>query len=557
MSPKGKLKIIPLGGVEEIGKNIYVLEYADDIVILDCGSIFPKEDMLGIDLVIPDVTYLQRNRDKIRGILVTHGHEDHIGAIPYVVKQLGGVVPIYGTRLTLALIELKLKEHRAMPNVALHTIVHGSSEKIGAFDVDFIKMSHSIAGAVSMAIKCPVGTVVFTGDFKVDYTPVDGELMDFQKLAELGKRGVLALLMDSTNVERPGYTMSEKKVGETFNALFPRAKGRIIIAMFASNVHRIQQVVNSAQQYGRKICLTGRSMTNVSTVAMQLGELHIPDDMMISIDDLDRYPDDEIVVITTGSQGEQMSGLTRMAFSEHRKLDIRSSDMVVISANPIPGNELSVSRVIDQLLRKGADVVYEALAEVHVSGHACQEELKLMHALIKPKFFIPVHGEYRMLSMHKKLAMSMGMPEDHVIIPRVGDVIEISRNSAKVAGAVPAGAVLVDGLGIGDVGNVVLRDRRHLSQDGLMTVVVGLSEKDNKLVSGPDIVTRGFVYVRENEELMVQAREVVKKSVESCIREAHTPDWGTIKTRIRDDLREFLYQKTKRSPMILPIIMEV
>jgi len=368
---------------------------------------------------------------------------------------------------------------------------------------------------------------------------------------------VLALLMDSTNVERPGYTMSEKKVGETFNALFPRAKGRIIIAMFASNVHRIQQVVNSAQQYGRKICLTGRSMTNVSTVAMQLGELHIPDDMMISIDDLDRYPDDEIVVITTGSQGEQMSGLTRMAFSEHRKLDIRSSDMVVISANPIPGNELSVSRVIDQLLRKGADVVYEALAEVHVSGHACQEELKLMHALIKPKFFIPVHGEYRMLSMHKKLAMSMGMPEDHVIIPRVGDVIEISRNSAKVAGAVPAGAVLVDGLGIGDVGNVVLRDRRHLSQDGLMTVVVGLSEKDNKLVSGPDIVTRGFVYVRENEELMVQAREVVKKSVESCIREAHTPDWGTIKTRIRDDLREFLYQKTKRSPMILPIIMEV
>ena len=557
MSPKGKLKIIPLGGVEEIGKNIYVLEYADDIVILDCGSIFPKEDMLGIDLVIPDVTYLQRNRDKIRGILVTHGHEDHIGAIPYVVKQLGGVVPIYGTRLTLALIELKLKEHRAMPNVALHTIVPGSSEKIGAFDVDFIKMSHSIAGAVSMAIKCPVGTVVFTGDFKVDYTPVDGELMDFQKLAELGKRGVLALLMDSTNVERPGYTMSEKKVGETFNALFPRAKGRIIIAMFASNGHRIQQVVNSAQQYGRKICLTGRSMTNVSTVAMQLGELHIPDDMMISIDDLDRYPDDEIVVITTGSQGEQMSGLTRMAFSEHRKLDIRSSDMVVISANPIPGNERSVSRVIDQLLRKGADVVYEALAEVHVSGHACQEELKLMHALIKPKFFIPVHGEYRMLSMHKKLAMSMGMPEDHVIIPRVGDVIEISRNSAKVAGAVPAGAVLVDGLGIGDVGNVVLRDRRHLSQDGLMTVVVGLSEKDNKLVSGPDIVTRGFVYVRENEELMVQAREVVKKSVESCIREAHTPDWGTIKTRIRDDLREFLYQKTKRSPMILPIIMEV
>ena len=557
MSPKGKLKIIPLGGVEEIGKNIYVIEYADDIVVVDCGSIFPKEDMLGIDLVIPDVTYLQRNRERIRGILVTHGHEDHIGAIPYVVKQLGGVVPIYGTRLTLALIELKLKEHRAMQNVALHTVKPGSSEKIGGFDVDFIKMSHSIAGAVAMAIKCPVGTVVVTGDFKVDFTPVDGERMDFQKLAELGKRGVLALLMDSTNVERPGFTMSEKKVGETFNSFFPRAEGRIIIAMFASNVHRIQQVVDSAQHYGRKVCLTGRSMLNVSSVAMQLGELRIPSDVMISIDDLDRYPDEEIVVITTGSQGEQMSGLTRMAFSEHRKLDIKPSDMVIISANPIPGNELSVSRVIDQLLRKGANVIYESLAEVHVSGHACQEELKLMHALIKPKFFIPVHGEYRMLSIHKKLAMSMGMPEDHVLIPRLGDVIEVSRNACKVAGAVPAGAVLVDGLGIGDVGNVVLRDRKHLSQDGLMTVVVGLSKEENKLVSGPDIVTRGFVYVRENEELMVQAREVVKKCVTASLKENRVPDWGVIKGRIRDDLREFLYQKTKRSPMILPIIMEV
>lgn len=557
MSPKGKLKIIPLGGVEEIGKNIYVIEYADDIVVVDCGSIFPKEDMLGIDLVIPDVTYLQRNRERIRGILVTHGHEDHIGAIPYVVKQLGGVVPIYGTRLTLALIELKLKEHRAMQNVALHTVKPGSSEKIGGFDVDFIKMSHSIAGAVAMAIKCPVGTVVVTGDFKVDFTPVDGERMDFQKLAELGKRGVLALLMDSTNVERPGFTMSEKKVGETFNSFFPRAEGRIIIAMFASNVHRIQQVVDSAQHYGRKVCLTGRSMLNVSSVAMQLGELRIPSDVMISIDDLDRYPDEEIVVITTGSQGEQMSGLTRMAFSEHRKLDIKPTDMVIISANPIPGNELSVSRVIDQLLRKGANVIYESLAEVHVSGHARQEELKLMHALIKPKFFIPVHGEYRMLSIHKKLAMSMGMPEDHVLIPRLGDVIEVSRNACKVAGAVPAGAVLVDGLGIGDVGNVVLRDRKHLSQDGLMTVVVGLSKEENKLVSGPDIVTRGFVYVRENEELMVQAREVVKKCVTASLKENRVPDWGVIKGRIRDDLREFLYQKTKRSPMILPIIMEV
>ena len=557
MSSKGKLKIIPLGGVEEIGKNIYVIEYGDDIVVVDCGSIFPKEDMLGIDLVIPDVTYLQKNREKIRGFLITHGHEDHIGAIPYVIKQLGGVVPIYATRLTMALIELKLKEHKLSGSADLRVILPGDTEHIGNFDVDFIKMSHSIAGAVALAIKCSVGTVVCSGDFKVDYTPVDGEIMDFQKLADLGKKGVLAMLMESTNVEREGYTMSEKKVGETFNSLFPRAAGRIIIAMFASNIHRIQQVVESAQRFGRKVCLTGRSMINVATVAVELGELHIPDEMLIDVDDLDRYPDDEIVILTTGSQGEQMSGLTRMAFSEHRKLDIKASDMVVISANPIPGNELSVSRVIDQLLRKGADVIYESLAEVHVSGHACREELKLMHALIKPKYFIPIHGEYRMLSLHKQLAMSMGMEEENIIIPRLGDVIEVSKNSARVAAAVPAGAVLVDGLGIGDVGNVVLRDRRHLAQDGLLTVVVGLSREDNKLISGPDIVTRGFVYVRENEELMDQARDVVIESVNDCLYEDRHADWGDIKGRIRDDLREFLYQKTKRSPMILPIIMEV
>ena len=556
MSPKGKLKIIPLGGVEEIGKNIYVLEYADDIVILDCGSIFPKEDMLGIDLVIPDVTYLQRNRDKIRGILVTHGHEDHIGAIPYVVKQLGGVVPIYGTRLTLALIELKLKEHRAMPNVALHTIVPGSSEKIGAFDVDFIKMSHSIAGAVSMAIKCPVGTVVFTGDFKVDYTPVDGELMDFQKLAELGKRGVLALLMDSTNVERPGYTMSEKKVGETFNALFPRAKGRIIIAMFASNVHRIQQVVNSAQQYGRKICLTGRSMTNVSTVAMQLGELHIPDDMMISIDDLDRYPDDEIVVITTGSQGEQMSGLTRMAFSEHRKLQIKQSDKIIISASPIPGNEVFVSRVINQLYRCGAEVIYDAMAEVHVSGHACQEEIKLMHTLVKPKYLIPVHGEYRMLWQHGELAESMGMPRQNIILPEIGQVIELGASGVSIAGEVPTGTVLVDGLGIGDVGNVVLRDRKHLSQDGLIIVAMAFDRTNCMLVSGPDVISRGFVYVRENEDIIEGIRNTVRNIIASYGR-IEGSDWPSIKNRIKDELHRYIYDKIKRNPMILPIIVDL
>ncbi len=555
---KGRLKVIFLGGVEEIGKNITVLEYAEDIVIVDCGSIFPKEDMLGIDLVIPDVTYLQRNRDKIRGILVTHGHEDHIGAIPYVVKMLGGVVPIYATKLTMALIELKLKEHRAVQNVAMHVIAPGQHVNLGSvFRADFIKMSHSITGAVAMAIRTPMGVVVVTGDFKVDYTPVDGALMDFHTLARLGQEGVLALLMDSTNVERPGFTMSERKVGETFDALFPQAKGRIIIAMFASNVHRIQQVVESAQRFGRKVCLTGRSMVNVSTVARNLGELHIPPEVLIDIDDLDRYPDEEVVVITTGSQGEQMSGLTRMAFSEHRKLDIRSSDMVVVSASPIPGNELSVSRVIDQLLRKGARVIYESLAEVHVSGHACQEELKLMHALLRPKFFIPVHGEYRMLSTHKRLAMSMGLPEENILIPRLGDCVEFSRDTMRLGAQVPAGAVLVDGLGIGDVGNVVLRDRRHLAQDGLMVVVVSVSPESRKILSGPDIITRGFVYVRENEELMEQARAVAKESLTACLGQGGQLDWSNLKAKLRDDLREFLYQRTKRSPMILPVVMEI
>ncbi len=555
---KGRLKVIFLGGVEEIGKNITVLEYGEDILIVDCGSIFPKEDLLGIDLVIPDVSYLERNRDKIRGILVTHGHEDHIGAIPYVVKMLGGVVPIYGTKLTLALIDLKLKEHKAAQNVAMHVISPGQHVNLGSvFQVEFINMNHSITGAVAVAVHTPVGVVVLTGDFKVDYTPVDGKLMDFQTLARLGQEGVLALLMDSTNAERPGFTMSERTVGETFDALFPQAPGRIIIAMFASNVHRVQQVAESAQRFHRKLCLTGRSTLNVSTVARALGELKIPDEILVDIDDLDDYADDEIVVVTTGSQGEQMSGLTRMAFSEHKKLDIRSSDMVVISANPIPGNELSVSRVVDQLMRKGARVIYQSLDEVHVSGHARQEELKLLHALVKPRFFIPVHGEFRMLAAHKNLAMSMGMAEENILIPRLGDCVEFGRDSMKLGAQVPAGAVLVDGLGIGDVGNVVLRDRRHLSQDGLMVVVVSISSEDRRIVSGPDVITRGFVYVRENEELMEQARNVAKQSLEDCINLDGQLDYGNIKGRLRDDLREFLYQKTKRSPMILPVVMEV
>lgn len=557
-STKGRLKVIFLGGVEEIGKNITVLEYADDILVIDCGSIFPKEDLLGIDLVIPDVTYLQRNRDKIRGILVTHGHEDHIGAIPYVVKILGGIVPIYCTELTAALIDLKLKEHRAGQNVAMHVIKPGQHVNLGSvFQVDFIKMSHSIAGAVAMAVRTPMGVVVATGDFKVDYTPVDGDPMDFHTLAALGKEGVLALLMDSTNVERPGFTMSERKVGETFDALFPQAHGRIIIAMFASNVHRVQQVMESAIRFGRKVCLTGRSMINVSTAARNLGELHIEPGLLVDIDDIDKYPDDEIVVITTGSQGEQMSGLTRMAFSEHRKLDIRQSDMVVLSANPIPGNELSVSRVIDQLMRKGARVIYEALAEVHVSGHACQEELKLMHALLKPRFFIPVHGEYRMLSTHKRLAMTMGMPEENVMIPRLGDCVEFSRDTMKLGAQVPAGAVLVDGLGIGDVGNVVLRDRKHLSQDGLMVISMTISKETGAILYGPDVITRGFVYVRENDELMEQIRRAAQNSINSSVKEGSRPDWGNVKAHLRDDLHEFLYQKIKRTPMIIPLVTEL
>jgi ribonuclease J len=556
-SSRGKLKIIFLGGVEEIGKNITVLEFADDIVIVDCGSIFPKEDLLGIDLVIPDVSYLQRNREKIRGILVTHGHEDHIGAIPYVVKMLGGVVPIYASSLTLALIEMKLKEHRAAPNAALHVVAPGSHVNLGStLQADFIRMTHSITGALAIAIRTPMGLVVATGDFKVDLTPVDGERMDLAKFASLGQDGVLALLMDSTNAERPGFTMSEKSVGETFDGLFPRAAGRIIIAMFASNVHRVQQVVDSAVKYGRKVCLTGRSMVNVSGIARQLGELRIPQGVLIDIDDLDDFADDEVVVITTGSQGEQMSGLTRMAFSEHRKLDIRQSDMVVLSAHPIPGNELSVSRVVDQLLRKGANVIYESLAEVHVSGHACQEELKLMHALLKPKFFIPVHGEYRMLSIHKSLAMAMGTPEENIYVPKLGDCLELSRDSMQLGAPVPAGAVLVDGLGVGDVGNVVLRDRKHLSQDGLIIVVVGIESTTKNIVSGPEIITRGFVYVRENEALVDEAQARAQSCIESCLAESERIDWSGLKSRLRDDMHDFLYQKTKRSPMILPVVLE-
>ena len=549
-----KLRIIPLGGLGEIGKNMTVYEYEDDIIVVDIGSIFPAEDMPGVDLVIPDITYLIKNKDRIRGYAITHGHEDHIGASPYVLRDVPA--PVYGTRLTLALVENKLKEFRLTGVCPLNVIKPGDTVQMGVFQVEFIKVSHSIAGACALAIHTPVGTIVHTGDFKVDYTPIDDEPTDLGRFAELGKQGVLALLADSTNVERPGYTMSERSIGKTFDNLFAQADGRIIIAMFASNVHRIQMVVDAAVRYGRKVCLVGRSMVNVSKVAMQLGDLKIPEGRLLSTDDLDRYDDSEIVVITTGSQGEPMSGLSRMAFSEHRKLEIKPTDMVIISATPIPGNEKSVSRVINQLVCTGANVIYEALADVHVSGHACQEELKLIHVLTKPKFFIPVHGEDRHLHFHARLAESLGMPEGNIHISEIGEMIEIGPASLSVAGTVPSGSVLIDGLGVGDVGAVVLRDRKHLSEDGLLIVVMGIDHELGVVTSGPDIISRGFVYMREADELVDGARAAAKRALD-----AYGPidanDWNRVKNEVRDSVQRYIYDTIKRNPMILPIIVEI
>ncbi len=553
MAPASKLRIIPLGGVDEIGKNCTVFEYEDDIVVVDCGLIFPKEDMLGIDLVIPDFSYLIENQDRLRAFLITHGHEDHIGALPYALRQIKA--PIYGTKLTCALIDTKLREH-GIGDAQLQVIRPRDTQTFGKFTVQFIKVNHSITGAVAMAITCPVGTVIVTGDFKIDYTPIDGECTDINTLAAYGSAGVLALLADSTNVERAGYTMSEKKIGETFHQLFMSAYGRVIIAMFASNIHRIQQVVDEAVRFGRKVCFIGRSMVSTVRVAIQIGELKIPEGHLVSAEVLDRFDDDQIVVITTGSQGEPMSGLTRMAYSEHKKLQIRQSDLVIVSANPIPGNEVLVARVINQLYRIGAQVVYEAIADVHVSGHACQEELKLVHAVTKPKFFIPVHGEYRMLWHHAKLAMAMGMPETNVVIPEIGQVIELGEDTLHIAGSVPTGSVMVDGLGIGDVGNVVLRDRKHLSEDGIIIIVLGVDKDTGKIGSGPDIISRGFVYVRENETL-VEGTKLAIASVLVKYPVIKPEDWTEIKNRLKDELHRFLYEQIKRNPMILPIIIEM
>ncbi len=548
----GKLRIISLGGVDEIGKNMTVFEYGDDIIIVDCGSVFPKEDMLGVDLVIPDITYLLGKKDHIRGFLFTHGHEDHIGGTPYILKQIP--THIYGTKLTMALVDLKLKEYR-VEHVPVHVVRPRDVVQLGCFTCEFIHVSHSIAGACAIAITCPAGTVMVSGDFKIDYTPIDGQVTDLQTLAKYGERGVMALLCESTNVERSGYTMSEMKIGDTFEKMFAQAEGRVIVAMFASNIHRMQMIIDNAIRYGRRICFIGRSMVNVSRVAMSIGELRIPEGWLIDMDVLDQFPDNELLVLTTGSQGEPMAGLTRMAYAEHRKLQIRQSDMVIISATPIPGNEKFISRVINQLYRLGAQVIYSTLAEVHVSGHACQEELKLMHALIRPKYFIPVHGEYRMLWQHAVLAESMGTESQNIIIPEMGQVIEMNMNYLALSEQVPTGGILVDGLGVGDVGNVVLRDRKHLSQEGLLAIVIVIDRDEEKLLSGPDIVSRGFIYVRENEDIIDNTQELVREILSS--QSLAGENWPNLKNMIKDEVHNYIFEKIKRNPMILPIILDV
>lgn len=553
MTSKSKLKIIPLGGIDEIGKNITAMECDGDLIVIDCGSTFPKEDMLGIDLVIPDISYLEANKERLRGFVFTHGHEDHIGATPYVLAKVPA--PIYGSRMTMALIGNKLKEHR-VNGIEMHTVEPRQVIQLGCFSIQFVRVNHSIAGAYALIITTPAGTIIHTGDFKIDYTPSEGHVTDIGALAAAGERGVMALMCESTNVERPGYSMSERKVGQTFTDQISTATGRVIIAMFASNVNRVQQVVDCALQYGRKVCFVGRSMVNVSTVAMDLGLLEIPRDSVLELDDIPNYRDDQVLVITTGSQGEPMSGLTRMAFSEHRKLQIKSSDKVIMSSSPIPGNEIYVSRVINQLYRCGAEVIYDAMADVHASGHAFQEELKLMHALVKPHYFIPVHGEYRMLWQHAELAESMGMPRENIILPENGQVIEMSADSVALSGIVPTGTILVDGLGIGDVGNVVLRDRKHLSQDGLIIVAMAFDRTNGVLVSGPDVISRGFVYVRENEDIIDGIRGVVRSIISSYER-IEGSDWPSIKNRIKDELRRFIFEKIKRNPMILPVIVDL
>ena len=548
------LKIIPLGGLLEIGKNMTVFEYENDIIIVDCGLAFPEDDMLGIDLVIPDVTYLVRNKEKIRGLVITHGHEDHIGGIPYFLKQIN--VPIYVTRLAAGLITNKLEEHRLINSTKLNVVMQGETIKLGKFSVEFVQSCHSIPDSVMLAIKTPVGTVVHTGDFKIDYTPIDNQKMNLNRLAEIGTEGVLALLSDSTNAERKGYTMSESSVGEVFERLFYDCKKRIVVATFASNVHRVQQIINSAVTHNRKVAVCGRSMIKMIETARELKYIDVPDNVFIDIDMIKNYTPEQLVIITTGSQGETMSALTRMAAGDHRKVTITSNDLVIISANPIPGNEKYVSKVIDDLMQLGAEVIYSSLADIHVSGHACQEEQKLILSLLKPKFFMPVHGEYRQLVCHAETAKKIGIPNENIFMMTNGKTLEITSDMAKFGATVPSGKIMVDGLGVGDVGSIVLRDRQHLSQDGLIIIVVTMDTKTGEVISGPDVISRGFVYVRESENLMEEIKFVVKGTIASC-EEAGTTDWSTMKSNLRDDLREYLFRKTKRNPMILPIIMDV
>ena len=547
-----KLKIIPLGGLEQIGMNITVFEYEDSIIVVDCGLAFPEDDMLGIDLVIPDVTYLKENIDKVKGFVITHGHEDHIGALPYILKEVN--VPVYATKLTIGLIENKLKEHNLLRTTKRKIIKHGQSINLGAFRIEFIKTNHSIADAAALAIYSPAGIIVHTGDFKVDYTPVFGDVIDLQRFAEIGKKGVLALMCDSTNAERPGFTMSERTVGKTIDGLFAEHQNsRIIIATFASNVDRVQQIINSAYKYGRKVVIEGRSMVNIISIAQELGYINIPENTLIDVEQMKNYTGEQLVLITTGSQGESMAALSRMANNMHRKITIGAGDTVIFSSNPIPGNEKSVTKIINELLRKGADVIFQ---DAHVSGHACQEEIKLIYTLIHPKYAVPVHGEYKHLKAQAKIAESLGISKDNIFILSSGDVLEVSEEQAKVAGRVPVGAILVDGLGVGDVGNVVLRDRQHLAEDGIMIVVMSLDRASGELVAGPDIVSRGFVYVKESDELIEEARRTVDDALQACLDKGIT-DWGKLKTTTKDVLSDYVWKKTKRRPMILPIIMEV
>lgn len=553
--PAKPIKVAFLGGLNEVGKNLTLFEYNDDIVLVDCGLAFPDEDMPGIDLVIPDFTYLEKNAEKIKGICITHGHEDHIGALAYLLKKIN--IPVYSTRLTNGLIEGKLIEHDLLNSAKLNVVKPGDTVKLGSFSVEFIHVNHSIPDAAGLAIKCDSGTIVHTGDFKIDTTPIDGEMIDLARFAELGKEGVLCMMADSTNAERPGYTESERKVGDSFELLFRKAQNRrIIVATFASNIHRVQQIINVAKALGRKVALSGRSLENVVAIGAKLGYLDVPEGILIKLDMINKYAENEIVLITTGSQGEPMSALTRMAFSDHRKVAIGPNDYVIISATPIPGNEKTVSRVVNELMKLGAEVVYEKMYDVHVSGHACREELKLMLGIVKPKYFIPVHGEQKHIQKHAALAESVGIPSKNIILADNGIMVEMSDDYIKAVSNVPAGKVFVDGSGVGDVGSIVLKDRKHLAEDGIIIVVATLDGVSGELVSGPDVVSRGFVFVKESEELITQARDTAYEAIMRCY-DRNIHDWGTIKSRIRDDVSRLMYERTKRSPMILPIIMEI